>query len=285
MAITNFKPKVWAARLQKALEKSLVFAQPGTVDMSYEGEISEWGDSVQINMIGDPTIGDYTPNTDISSPEALNDAGTTLLIDQGKYFNFQVDDIDRRQSKPQFIDEAARRGAYQFKDRADQHVASEMYTGTDTGNMVGTSGSPKTITSANESYSYLVDLKTALDEANVPTDGRFCIVPPWFHSLLLKRQEFVFTAAAASQERLVNGFVGEAAGFRILNSNNVVKSGSDYRIQAGVDMATAFAQQILKVEAYRPEKRFADAIKGLHLYGCKVIRPEMLAVLHCTRPS
>ncbi|MCX7670397.1 MAG: P22 coat protein - protein 5 domain protein, partial [Anaerolineae bacterium] len=107
------------------------------------------------------------------------------------------------------------------------------------------------------------------------------VVPPWVYALLLKDNKFVATAAnPAAGQVLANGEVGEVAGFRVLLSNNVPVSSGVYRILAGVPMACTFAEQINKVEAYRPERRFADAVKGLHLYGAKVTRPSGLVLLY-----
>jgi N4-gp56 family major capsid protein len=282
MAITNFIPTIWSARLEMALRKNLVYA--AACNRNYEGDIGDKGDKVKIVMISDPEIKDYARNSDIDGPEELSDAATMLEVDQGKYFNFSVDDVDKRQSSPAVVDEAMSRAAYKLRDVADQFVASRMAAGVSSGNFVGSSGSPKTITSANESYDYLVDLKTELDEADVPSEGRWAIIPPWFQGLLLKKEEFVSFGTAQTDARLMNGQIGMAAGFMIVLSNNVPNSGGVFQVVAGVSQATTYADQIVKMEAYRPERRFSDAVKGLHVYGAKVIRPEMLAKLFVTRP-
>ncbi|MFO7294268.1 MAG: coat protein, partial [Acidimicrobiia bacterium] len=98
MAISNFVPEVWAAELLVALEKNLVYAAPGVVNRDYEGEIAQYGDTVHITTLGDPTIGTYTPHSDITI-EDVDDTPTTLTIDQAKYFAFEVDDIERRQAR------------------------------------------------------------------------------------------------------------------------------------------------------------------------------------------
>jgi hypothetical protein len=84
---------------------------------------------------------------------------------------------------------------------------------------------------------------------------------------------------------LANGVLGQVAGFTLLQSNNVYNTANDnYKIIAGHSMAWTLAEQIVKTEAYRMEKRFADAVKGLHVYGAKVVRPDALALLHADRP-
>src|SRR5206468_11232611 len=97
---------------------------------------------------------------------------------------------------------------------------------------------------------------------------------------LLKDDRFVRSGTPVGDRRLANGEVGEAAGFTILRSNNVPDdSGAKYKIIAGHAMATTYVEQILDVQTYKPEKRFGDAVKGLHVYGAKVVRGDNLAEL------
>ncbi|MDC6668545.1 hypothetical protein OEZ84_27820, partial [Leclercia adecarboxylata] len=129
MAVTNFIPEVWAAQLLSSLKKSLVFAGPAIANRNYEGEIANFGDTVRITSISRPTISTYTKNGSLSAPETLTDASRVLLIDQSKAFNFEVDDIDMRQSRDggALMDEAATEAAYALADVADQYVAG-LYT-------------------------------------------------------------------------------------------------------------------------------------------------------------
>jgi len=278
MALT-FIPTVWAARLLTALEKTLVYGQAQVANREYEGDIREAGNAVKIASIGDVTIGDYTKNTDIDDPEVLTDAQQTLNIDQAKYFNFFVDSIDRAQQNVNVLDEAMRRSAWALRDAADSYLAGIIEAAVPTGNKIGSVATPVVPTSAN-AYEYLVDLGVLLDEANAPIEGRFVVVPAWFHGLLLKDDRFTGAGTLRSDRRLANGQVGEAAGFSILKSNNVPNdAGEAYRIVAGHSVATAYVEQILDLQAFKPEKRFGDAVKGLHVYGAKAVRPAALAML------
>jgi len=273
----NFIPTVWAARLLSALEKSLVYAQAGIVNRDYEGEINASGDTVKIASIGDPSIGTYTKDSDITI-ESLTDAEMTLKVDQQKYFAFEVDDVDKAQQNVNTMDEAMTRAAYKLRDVADQFVAAS-YSLVPSGNLVGSDGSPVAALAANAAYEHLVNLGIKLDEANVPTEGRFVIIPPFFHGALLKDDRFVKTGGAMAEQILRNGMVGEAAGFNVLKSNNVpIASSTKYKVIAGHAMAYSYAEQISKVESFRMEKRFADGVKGLHVYGGKLIRPYAWAV-------
>lgn len=287
MTLNNFIPSVWSARLLVNLRKSLVYSQTGVINTEYEGEIKGVGDSVRINSIGPVTISDYVKNGLVADPEVLTDAQLIMVIDQAKAFNFFVDDIDKVQQQPKVMDAAMKEAAYGLKDKADKYTAGIMAAGAAADNYIGSDSSPKTdLGTAANAYQYLVDLGVKLDEADVPTDERFVVVPPWFHGVLQKDDRFVKAGNSASDERLKRGLVGEAAGFEIWKSNNVPNiSNTKFKIIAGYPGATAWVEQINKTETYRPERRFADAVKGLYLYGAKVIRARALAVLVANRPA
>ncbi|MFF9844620.1 P22 coat protein - protein 5 domain protein [Streptomyces sp. NPDC013740] len=276
MAITRFRPEIWSARLLVALRKTLIYAGPGIVNRDYEGDIREAGDIVRITSVSRPTIGTYTPNSTVISPEELTDAQRTLVIDQAKYFAFRVDDVDARQARGDVMPQAMSEAAYALADVVDQYVAS-LYTQAQTANQLGTVAVP-TGTPTAFYDSILVPLKVKLDEANVPAAGRYCVIPPWLHGRALRDDRFIRVDASGTSEGLRNGMVGRAAGFDILVSNNAPNpTGDDYVVQAGTNAAVSFAEQINKTEAYRPESSFSDAVKGLALYGAKVVRPDAIA--------
>lgn len=278
MALT-FIPTVWAARLLTALERSLVYGQANVANRDYEGDISEAGNTVKIASIGDVTIGDYTKNTDIDDPETLSDSDLSLVIDQSKYFNFYVDSIDRAQQNVNVLDEAMKRAAWKLRETADTYLAGVMDAAVPAGSKIGSTATPK-VPTKDDAYEYLVDLGVLLDETDTPIDGRFVVVPAWFHGLLLKDERFIKAGTARSDRALMNGEVGEAAGFTILKSNNVPNTtGAKYKIIAGHRIATAYVEQVLDVQTFKPEKRFGDAVKGLHVYGAKVVRSTALACL------
>lgn len=278
MSLT-FIPTVWAARLLSALDKELVYGQTNVCNRDYEGDIRVAGNTVKIASIGNVTVDDYTKDTPIGDPEILTDETQTLSISQQKYFHFFVDSIDRAQMNVNVLDEAMSRASWKLRDAADTYIAGLMSAAVPAGNTIGTAVTPQ-VPTADDAYEYLVDLGVLLDEANTPLSGRFCVVPAWFHGLLLKDDRFVRSGTAAGDRRLMNGEAGEAAGFTILKSNNVPNTaGSAYRIIAGHRIATTYAEQVLDVQAYRPEQLFGDAVKGLHVYGAKVVRDTSLACL------
>lgn len=285
MTLNNFIPAIWSANLLSNLNKAHVYAQDGVVNRDYEGEIAAAGDRVKINSIGRVTIGNYVKNTPMGEPETLTDAQRELVIDQQKFFHFQIDDIDKAQQKPKVMPEAMREAGFGLSDVADQFLAS-FHTGADAANLIGNDTTPTAITAPSDAYEFLVDLDVLLDEQDVPSDGRTAVVPSWFHGLLRKDDRFVKVGTPTSDQVLRNGMVGEAANFRVLKSNNTPNTaGAKYKVQAFSRLALSYAEQIVETEAYRPEKRFGDALKGLHVYGGKLVRPKALSVLTVNRPA
>lgn len=283
MAVTTFIPELWNARLLYALEKAHVATN--LVNRNYEGEISNHGDTVHINTIGAITVKSYTKNTDIDAPETLTTTDQTLVIDQAKYFNFQVDDVDKVQAAGELVDTAMGRAAYALADVSDAYLLGVIAAGAAAGNTIGSAAAPVALTKDNV-YENIVKLKTKLDKANVPNTGRTIVVPPDVHSLLLLDDRFAKSTATAGQEALINGLVGRIAGFDVYMSNNVkTGTGTDtgktpyFEITAQITDATTYAEQIIKTEAYRMESRFADAVKGLHVYGAKVTDGTKIAKL------
>lgn len=282
MAIIRFRPEIWSANLLVALRKNLVYAGPGVINRDYEGDIQNAGDTVRITSVSDPTISTYNANTTSISPEELTDAQRTLVVDQCKYFAFFVDDVDQRQALGNVIPEAMDRAAYKIADIVDQYVAG-FYTGAQAANVIGSTGSPINVfTTPTDAYDkVLVPLRTAMSRANVPTQGRYIVISPEFHAKLLLDNRFIKVNESGTETGLRNGMVGRAAGFDILESNNVPNpTGNVHAVQCGNSTALSFAEQINKTEAYRPPDKFADAVKGLVLYGAKLLRPDSIGVAY-----
>jgi len=280
MAITSFIPELWAARLLENLKN--IHVATAFVNRDYEGDIKKAGDTVHINAIGAVTIKSYTKNTDIDAPEVLATSDQQLTIDQMKYYNFAVDDVDRVQAAGPLMDGAMREAAYGLADVADAFIFSKLATGATT--KIGAAATPQAISTPAGAYEALVDLRTALNRAKCPVQNRRVAVPPEFYGLLLKDDRFV-KATAAANERLETGLVGEAAGFAVYETNNTPATtgeGAYMTCIASTPVAGTYAEQVLETEAYRPEKRFADAIKGLHVYGAKVTRPAAVGVIYFT---
>lgn len=279
MSVANFIPTIWSARLLEHLDKAHVYG--ALVNRDYEGEISAYGDTVKINQIGDITVKDY--DGEIDDPETLDNAQTTLTIDQQKYFNFSIDDVDNAQSNPKLMNSAMERAGYAMNDTTDRFLANLMAV--NAGSTIGSDATP-IVPTASTAYDYLVDLGTKLTEENVPATGRWVVVPAWYHGLLLKDDRFVKNGTDAGVAVLQGGLVGYAGGFAVWISNNVPNTnGTKYKIMAGTNAGCSFAEQLTEVEAYRPEKSFSDAVKGLHVYGGKVVQPKALACMTANKTA
>ena len=271
MAITNFISTVWSETLLGALDKRYVGV--ANCNRAYEGDIRECGAVVKICGVGDVSVGDYTKNTDMSAPQTLDDRLCELVIDQAKYFNFQIDDIDRAQSSPRLMSEAMRVAAAALANTADAYVYS----------LYGDAG--KTLkheaVTADNVMDLLISARTALYAAGVSDMSDAVIeVSPEIAALILKAK---IALSSDNGEAMEAGCLGSVGGCRIFVSSNIVKEDGSgvtmHKCLARTRRAVALAEQLSEIDAYRPEKRFADAVKGLHLYGAKVVHPEEMILL------
>ena len=273
MSVANFIPTVWSAKLFQELDKAHVLVNLANRD--YEGDISAYGDQVKINAVGEITVNNYAPNVTSITPQQLTAAQTILEIDKAKYFAFYIDDVDQAQTKPKLMGEAMRKAAYSLADTADQLIAGFH---TDAGVTVLSTSLAAAGTNA---LTPLAAAARRLDEANVPSQGRWIAIPPWFHQRLVLNQVLETDGSVSAENAYTNGFVGRVFGFDVYMSNNLstgvstTVTESHYGL-AGTKRAISFAEQVVKMEAYRPENSFSDAVKGLHVYGSKVIDPSAL---------
>ncbi|URJ58995.1 P22 phage major capsid protein family protein [Paenibacillus polymyxa] len=271
MSVQNFIPTIWSARLNESLKKNLVYGN--VVNTDYEGEIKGQGSTVKINSIGAVTIGNYDKVAGIGNPQELDATQKTLVIDQAKYFNFQVDDVDAAQANVNLLDGGIVEASYGLANVVDQYLAG-FYTEVKAENTIGNDTTP-IIPTSSTAYDLLIDLGVLLDENNVPETERFVVVPAWYYGLLLKDARFT-----KDPNIIRTGYVGDIDGMTVYKSNNVPNTGgAKYKIIAGHKSAISFAGQVDSVEAFRPEKQFSDAVKGLQVFGAKCIKPEALAVL------
>lgn len=271
MTVQNFIPTIWSARLNESLKKNLVYGN--VVNTDYEGEIKGQGSTVKINSIGAVTIGNYDKVAGIGNPQELDATQKTLVIDQAKYFNFQVDDVDAAQANVNLLDGGIVEASYGLANVVDQYLAG-FYTEVKAESTIGNDTTP-IIPTKDTAYDLLIDLGVLLDENNVPESERFVVVPAWYYGLLLKDARFT-----KDPNIIHTGYVGDIDGMTVYKSNNVPNTGgAKYKIIAGHKSAISFAGQVDSVEAFRPEKQFSDAVKGLQVFGAKCIKPEALAVL------
>lgn len=267
MAITNFIPQVWSARLQENLHKALVFGS--LCNRNYEGDIAQWGDTVHINMLNDITVNAYDPTVNIAEPEQLSGSDVTLTIDHGAYYNFFINDADAAQARADLMDAAMRNAAYRLAADAEQYILTTIREGAEF-----TLEEQMPVIGDGKLYQILLQIKTGFDMLNVPRQDRKLILPPMLEAYLLMDEHFI-TGSSAAADRLAEGAVARALGFDIYISTDL-----ENEMIAMIPDAVTFANQITKVEAYRPEKGFSDGMKGLCLSGAKVLMPTAVCV--CT---
>ena len=279
MAVNNFIPQIWHVGFLKALEDAHVFAS--VASREYEGEIKGGGSRVKINQLGYPTIAPYTKNSTSITPEILQSSQFWLDVNQTPYFAYYLDNIDKVQSNSELLGEASTNSAYSMGESVDQYIAG-LYA--QAGISQNTNASPANVNSANVEDEIL-ELAEQMDEASMPRNGRFLIIPPWFHTKLVIAG---ITNETNNTSVYKNGYVGSALGFDYLMSNNVSKNSTSWdktRIMGGVrGFSLLYAEQLSKITAYEPEAGFTEAVKGLHLYGAKWI-PERTAVLYADKTA
>ena len=273
MAITNFIPTIWSENLLTALDKQYIAVAHCSRD--FEGEIKNKGSVVKICGVGTVDVGDYTKDTDMSTPQTLSDTVKELTVDQAKYFNFQIDDIDKTQCTPKLMDAAVKVAASSIANKADQYIfslAEEAGTVMDCTDVESTS-----------ILEHIINARQKLYENNVSDMENVVLeVSPAVASMILKAK---IALPFCDSSVVETGYLGSVAGCKVYVSNNIVgETGEDnstvYKCIMRTTRAIAFAEQFSEIEAYRPEKRFADAIKGLHLYGAKVVYPEEMVLLN-----
>lgn len=271
MAITNFIPTVWSENLYQELDKKYIGV--ANCNRDYEGEIRERGNKVRICGVGNVLVSEYTKNTNMTAPSSLSDTVRELEIDQAKYFNFQIDDIDRAQSSPKLMEAAMRNAANALANDADRYVY-RLYG--QAGNSIKCDD-----TKVENIVNLIIDARTLLSNNNVSDPDDIVVeVSPEIGGMLLKAKVNLSTDNTASLEA---GCIGSIGGCKVFISNNIEtlesENGYQHKCLARTKRAIAFAEQLSEIDAYRPELRFADAVKGLHLYGAKVVYPKEMVLL------
>lgn len=273
MAISNFIPTIWSENLLTSLDKQYIGV--ANCNREFEGEIKSRGSSVKICGVGDISIGDYVKDTDMSSPQNLSDTVAELVINKAKYFNFQVDDIDRTQCNPKLLDAAMKNAASALANAADKHIFS-LYN--EAGNTV------ECDLDLDQPMDRILEARETLFKNGVLNNEDIVLeISPAIATLLFKD---LSDKLSYNNELNDTGYIGNIAGCKVYVSNNIdQESGSVeyHKCFMRSKRAIAFAEQLSEVEAYRPEKRFADAVKGLHLYGAKVVYPNEFVCLDFRR--
>lgn len=281
-----FIPEIYSKKVQIALRKAAVAEAICNTD--YMGEISNFGDTV--NIIKEPQIAvaDYTRGLAVASTN-LSDQELVLIIDQAKSFSFKIDDLEKRFSHVNFQAVAADNAAYALRDAMDVNILLAISAGV-TENVgtslgMGTVAAPIDIGFASGEIDPLNQMALAaknLDEANAPEDGRwFVAAPEWYNQLSNSASKLMSVDFNAGQGSVRNGLVasGLLRGFSMYKSNNLptntVASATRPAALFGHMSSTAAASSMNKVETVRDTGTFSDIVRGLMVWGRKVLRPEV----------
>ena len=289
-----FLPSIYSKKVLNFFRKSSVVEAITNTD--YAGEISAYGDSVKI--IKEPVISvyDYTRGSDTTSTK-LTDQELTLVVDSAKAFKFIVDDIETKMSHVNFKEVASSSAAYALKDSFDAAVIANMFSGLSTSSPDHVLGADSATALGAGVYDGAgsVDLGTSgetdpldlmarmarlLDEQNVPEEGRWFVAGPDFYEQLSQSgSKLLSVDYNAGQGSIRNGLVssGKLRGFSMYKSNNIAATtNATGKCLAGHISSTATAQTIISTEVLRDPSSFGDIVRGLHVYGSKVLRPEAL---------
>ena len=267
MAYSNFKPTIWSKFIQTELEKKCRLVEDCWTQ--FEGDAKQGG-RVKILGIGAPEIFDYVPGTGIPTPSVLEGTSIQLDIDQAKAFNFMIDDIDKAQSVSGLMETLIKEATAKMAKTRDSYVASLAK------DSEYSSASTK-VTTAADAKKLIDTALLALRENDVDIEDEVTItVSPFFYQLF---RDAITELKTNNDELIKKGIVGMYDNCKVKLSNNLYNDGTDDYMLVRTKRAIAFAGGIDETEAYRPESFFADAVKGLNVYGAKVVRPKELYVI------
>ena len=281
----NFIPEIWSGKLVENFYDATVLAAISNTD--YEGEIKSHGDTVNIRTTPEVTIRDYVKGQTLTV-EQPDKPKLQLLIDKGKYFAAVEDDVDKVQADINLMDAWTRDASERMKIQIDTDVLTNILTGINASNKGATAGaisgdinlgvtSTPVAVSATNVLSYIVDLGTVLDEANCPESDRFLVIPAKMAGYIKKSDLKDASLSGDGVSIMRNGRLGMIDRFTLYMSHNLYKSGSEFNLIAGHKMGLTFATQMTNMETLRSTTTFGDIVRGLQVYGYKVVKPEALA--------
>jgi len=281
----NFIPEIWSGKLIENFYDATVLA--AISNTNYEGEIRRMGDTVNIRTTPEISIKTYVKGQTLSV-ENPDKPKIQLVIDKGEYFACIEDDVDKVQSDVNLMDTWSKDASERMKIKIDQRVLTDILpsisssnkgasAGRISGNIdLGTTGSPVAITKTNV-LEYIVDIGTVLDEANCPEGDRFLIIPAKMAGMIKKSDLKDASLTGDSVSVLRNGRLGMIDRFTVYMSHNLSVTSGKFSLIAGHKMGFTFASQMTEMESLRAESTFGNVIRGLQVYGYKVVKPEALA--------
>lgn len=267
MAFTNFIPELWSSKLLLGFRNESIWA--GIANREFEGELRH-GNTLHIPGIVDVAIKDYKANDRTTTADPISDTGVDLLVDQEKNFDFFVDDIDRVQAGRSF-DAYTQSAINGLVEDSDKYLAALAVTG---GTAIADSAAP---TNAETAFGKIAKLRAALTSAKVPQANRILVVNPEFEAFLTG-YDSKLTAYDTSGDTagLREATVGRLSGFQVVVSAHLPAAAGKAQAVALHKSALAYVSQINETEAMRAENKFADRIRGLHVYGAKALRPTAI---------
>lgn len=270
MAYANFIPSVWNEGINRELERLCVFVED--CNRQYEGSVKKKGESVTILGVGKPTIKSLAKanrNNDIDAPEEIEDTSVIMYINQIRYFNYMVGDIDKAQAANGVMDALEQETSEGLADEVDKYVASFAVDSS----VAKLNASPTTVTKDNILSTLDLAIQKLYENDVKATTKIVVTISPRFYTLF--KQAYI-DKDTDNSEMLKNGRVAKYGNVVVKMSNNVHKtdSGATDNIMIRTRRAIAFAKPLTHTEPYRPEKKFADAVKGFILFDAKVVRPK-----------
>jgi hypothetical protein len=270
MGAKNFIPMLFAADVLK--ERDMVLVGVKHCNTDYEGEIKRHGDQVKILTVGPVMSKDYSKNTDLADPDLGTSAAQYLVIDQAKYCHIFVDDVDQAQMNKGFWEEQKRQMGMTMANDLDTFIFNKY---TDAGHQITNAA----VTSANI-LSVIASAAEYFKTINVPEGvEKYLELSPYISTKAILAKIIRDTDNSKTIEQ---GYLGKLFGFSIYESNNITKNTNAYECLARTKAAVSFAAQLTETEAYKPQKRFGDAVKSLQVWGGKVVRPKELLRLTLT---
>lgn len=283
MAYQNFIPTVWNEGIERELERLCVFAED--CNRKYEGDVKKKGESVTILGVGKPTIKSIAKadrNNDIDGPEEIEDTSVIMYIEQIRYFNYMVGDIDKAQSVGGVMDALNQETSEALANEIDRYIAGKAVDSSvpklfenpvKVVDGVAAAGEMNVLHILDEAIQKLYE-----NDVNDSTEIVVTISPRFF--TLFKRA--YVTKDTDNSEMLKNGKVAKYGNVTVKRSNNVKKSddGTTDYIMIRTKRAIAYAKPLTHTEPYRPEKKFADAVKGFILFDAKVVRPKEVITIN-----
>lgn len=267
----NFIPEIFSKKLQAKFYASSVLPQISNTD--YEGEISGQGNKVNIRTVPNVTVGDYTGSVSYAD---VTTQVVELMIDKAKSYAFKVDDILKVQSDIAFQNEAAKDAAEQMRIAVETDVMANIPT-------AATTVLDKASVSETNLLNHILEAARKLDELNIPDSDRFLVLSPLYIEMLKKSELRQAYLTGDSASPLRNGKVGMVDRFTVYQSNLLAAgAGADAGktfCLAGHPKATCFASQFVKTETVRLTDTFGDGVRGLKVYGYKVVVPNALVTL------